>query len=100
MIFTEPRDPRFITIRRGGSLSDANHRLLALWAATCAEHVLHYFEEALPGDDRLRHALAQNRAWVRGEITMREALKVSAARAAARDVSGAAKYAAYAAAKP
>ncbi|WP_395848421.1 putative immunity protein [Cystobacter fuscus] len=27
-------------------MSDANHRLLALWAAACAEHVLHFLEEA------------------------------------------------------
>src|SRR6185369_9403183 len=40
MILPKIRDPRFITIRRGGTLIDENHRLLALWAATCAEHVL------------------------------------------------------------
>jgi immunity protein 5 of polymorphic toxin system len=99
MIFVEPRDPRFITFRRGGTLSDANHRLLAVWAATCAEHVRHIFEDVSPSDDRLRQALEQNRAWVRGEVTMRQALKVSAARAAARDASGGAKFAAYAAAQ-
>lgn len=99
MIFTEPRDPRLITVRRGGSLSDADHRLLALWAATCAAHVLHLFESAAPDDERPRRALEQNRRWVRGEITMREALRDSAARAAARDVAGAARFAAYAAAQ-
>ena len=99
MIFTEPRDPRFITIRRGGTLTDDNHRLLAVWAATCAEHVLPLFETARPGDDRVRHALAQNRAWVRGELTMRQALNASSARAAARDTSGAPKFVAYAAAQ-
>lgn len=96
MIFVEPRDPRFITIRRGGSLTDENHRLLAIWAATCAEHVLPIFEAAAPGDTRVRDTLEQNRAWVRGEVTMREALKASYARAAAREVSGGAKFAAYA----
>lgn len=40
MILPKVRDPRFITIRRGGTLSDDHHRLLALWAAACAEHVL------------------------------------------------------------
>ncbi len=44
MIFSQPRDPRFITIRRGGTLSEANHHLLAIWAAKCAEHVLPLFE--------------------------------------------------------
>lgn len=99
MIFTEPRDPRFITIRRGGTLSDANHRRLGLWAAICVEHVLPLFEEAMPGDDRPRRAIELNRAWVRGEITMRQALTASDSRSAARDASGAAKYVAYAAAQ-
>ena len=47
MILPKDRDPRFITIRRGGTLTDSNHHLLALWAAACAEHVLHLFESAL-----------------------------------------------------
>jgi hypothetical protein len=98
MIFSEPRDPRFITIRRGGSLTDDHHHLLALWAATCAEHVLHLFEEAQPSDSRPRHAIEQARAWTRGEITMSEARAAAGhAMAAARDLSGAARHAAYAA---
>ena len=40
MILPKDRDPRFITIRRGGTLTDSDHRLLALWAAACGEHVL------------------------------------------------------------
>jgi hypothetical protein len=97
-IFIEPRDPRFITIRRGGTLSDADHRLLALWAAACAEHVLHYFEQAQPKDDRPRRALELTHAWTRGENTMRQAHNTAfTANAAAKDVPGAAKYAAYAA---
>ena len=48
MILPKDRDPRFITIRRGGTLTDADHQLLALWAATCAEHVLPLFESAQP----------------------------------------------------
>src|SRR6266700_3799240 len=98
MIFSEPRDPRLITIRRGGSLTDDHHHLLALWAATCAEHVLHLFEEAQPSDSRPRHAIEQARAWARGEITMSEARAAGGhAMAAARDLSGAARHAAYAA---
>ena len=46
VILPKERDPRFITIRRGGTLTDSDHRLLTLWAATCAEHVLHLFESA------------------------------------------------------
>jgi hypothetical protein len=98
MIFSEPRDPRLITVRRGGTLSDTNHHLLALWAAACAEHVLHCFEEVQPEDDRPRHAIEQARAWVRGEITMSQARTAAGhAMAAARDLSGAARHAAYAA---
>jgi hypothetical protein len=98
MIFSEPRDPRFTTMRRGGSLTDDHHHLLALWAATCAEHVLHLFEEAQPSDSRPRHAIELARAWTRGEITMSEARAAAGhAMAAARDLSGAARHAAYAA---
>ena len=70
MILPKDRDPRFITMRRGGTLTDADHHLLALWAAACAEHVLHFFESAKPADSRPRHAIEQARAWARGEIPM------------------------------
>src|SRR5262245_41252258 len=98
VIFNEIRDPRFITVRRGGTLQDSDHRLLAVWAADCAQHVLHFFEQAQPGDDRPRRAIEQAHAWVQGEITMTQARKAAfAANAAAREVSGAAKEAAHAA---
>lgn len=44
MILGTERDPRLVTIRRGGSLTDGDHQLLALWAADCAAHVLDLFE--------------------------------------------------------
>ncbi|MCW5851345.1 MAG: hypothetical protein KIT87_14825 [Anaerolineae bacterium] len=98
MILPKERDPRFITIRRGGTLTDADHHLLALWAAACAEHVLPLFEAAKPADPRPRHAIEQARAWVRGEITMSQARAAAGhANAAARDLTGAARHAAYAA---
>src|SRR6476660_10019315 len=98
MILPKERDPRFITIRRGGTLTDSDHHLLASWAAACAEHVLHLFEEAVPSDSRPRHAIEQARAWARGEITMSQARTAAGyANAAARDLSGAARHAAYAA---
>src|SRR6187401_874956 len=98
MILPKIRDPRFITVRRGGSLQDDDHHLLAVWAADCAEHVLHHFEEERPGDERPRRALELGRAWARGEITWAEARAAGGqANAAARDLSGAARYAAYAA---
>ena len=98
MILPKERDPRFITIRRGGTLTDSHHRLLALWAATCAEHALHLFESLHPADPRPRRAIAQARAWTRGEITMTQARTAAGhAMAAARDLRGAAREAAYAA---
>src|SRR4026209_1675668 len=98
VIFNEIRDPRFITVRRGGSLQDADHRLLAVWAADCAQHVLHFFEQVQPGDDRPRRAIEQAHAWVRGEITMTQSRAAGGhAMGAARALSGAAREAAYAA---
>ncbi|MFN8534859.1 MAG: hypothetical protein U0556_15085 [Dehalococcoidia bacterium] len=98
MILPKVRDPRFVTIRRGGTLTDADHRLLALWAALCAEHVLVFFESAKPSDPRPRQAIDRARAWVRREISMTEARTAAGyANAAARDLSGASRYAAYAA---
>ena len=70
MILPDVRDPRFVTIRRGGTLTDADHHLLALWAAACAEHVLDLFEAARPEDVRPRAAVEHARAWVRGEVPM------------------------------
>jgi hypothetical protein len=100
VILPDVRDPRLITIRRGGTLTDSDHHLLALWAAACAEHVLHLFQAARPEDPRPRHAIDLARAWVRGEVTMTQA-RTSAghANAAARDLSGAARHAASAAAQ-
>ena len=43
-ILPTERDPRLITLRRGGTLTDDDHRLLADWALRCAEHVQHRFE--------------------------------------------------------
>src|ERR1700687_3265515 len=98
MILPKDRDPRFIALRRGGTLTDSDHHLLASWAAACAEHVLPLFESAKPSDSRPRHAIEQARAWVRGEITMSQARAAGGhAMAAARDLRGAARHAAYAA---
>ena len=98
MIFSDVPDPRLVTIRRGGTLTDEDHHRLAIWAADCADHVLHLFEEARPGDDRPRRANELVRAWVRGEVTWQVARTAAfAANAAAREVSGAAREAAHAA---
>jgi hypothetical protein len=100
MILPKVRDPRFITIRRGGTLTDSDHHLLALWAADCAEHVLGLFEAVRPEDQRPRHAIELARAWTRGEVTMTESRTAAGhANGAARDLSGAPRFAAYAAAQ-
>jgi hypothetical protein len=98
VILPKVRDPRFVTIRRGGTLTDSDHQLLTLWAATCAEHVLDLFESAQPGDPRPHQAIEHARAWVRGEVKMMEARAAGGhAMGAARDLHGAARHAAYAA---
>jgi len=98
VILPEHRDPRFITVRRGGTLTDSDHRLLALWAAACAEHVLHLFEAVQPSDPRPLCAIEQIRAWACGEIGMSQSRAAAGhAMAAARELSGAARHAAYAA---
>ncbi len=98
MILPQIRDKRFITYRRGGTLSDDDHHLLAVWAADCARHVLPCFEEACPGDDRPRRAVESVNAWVCGDITVKQArFAAGASQDAARDnktVSEAARLAA------
>lgn len=87
MILPKIRDKRFITVRRGGLLSDDDHRLLAIWAAQCAKHVLHLFEEACPNDMRPRNAVEAAYAWVNGEIEMMRARDFAGtAQDAAREV--------------
>jgi hypothetical protein len=72
-------------------LDKPDHRSLALWATECAEHVLPYFEEKHPKDNRPRDALEAGRAWARSEIAMGEARAAAlAAHAAARSAGHAA----------
>ena len=76
-------------------LDKRDHGSLVLWAAECAEHVLPYFEEKHPKDNRPRNALESGRWWVRGEISTSEAHAAAfAARAAARNADGGAARAA------
>lgn len=87
MILPKIRDKRFITVRRGGTLSDEDHHLLAIWAAQCAQHVLHYFEDVRPEDNRPCQAIACAHAWVRGEVTMMQARDAAgASQDAAREI--------------
>lgn len=62
-----------------------DRKLLALWAADCAERVLPLFELRRPRDQRPRNAIAAARAWARGEITCGAARSAAiASHAAAR----------------
>ena len=98
MILPAVRDPRLVTVRRGGLLSDDDHRALAVWAAACAEHVLPLFENAVRSDSRPRHAIDGIGAWVRGELPMMKTRALGGhAMGAARPLRGAARFAAYAA---
>lgn len=98
MILPAVRDPRLVSIRRGGLLADADHRLLALWAADCAEHVLELFENLNDDDDRPRAAIEAVRAWTRGETAMMATRAIGGhAMGAARPLRGAARFAAYSA---
>jgi hypothetical protein len=94
-ILPKERDPRLITVRRGGTLTDEDHRLLAGWALVCAEHVLPLFEDLQPGDSRPRDAIEIGRAWIRGEVRMGHAHSAAfQANAAGRGSADPARFAA------
>ncbi len=50
------------------TLSEADRRVVALWAADCAERVLPLFEAETPDDDRVRDGVARARAFGHGEL--------------------------------
>ena len=77
------------------TLSEAERRIVAVWAADCAERVLGLFEAEAPGDTRPRDAIARTRAFGRGELDVAEEIRSRfAGAAAAREVSTAAAAAA------
>ncbi|HEY8590131.1 MAG TPA: hypothetical protein VIL55_11325 [Naasia sp.] len=57
------------------SLSETDRRLVALWAADCAERVLPLFEAEAPDDERPRDAIARARAYGRGELGSAEEIR-------------------------
>jgi hypothetical protein len=98
VILSKVVDPRLVTSRRGGSLTDEDHRLLAAWAALCAEHVLTFFETAQPQDTRPRLAIEAARAWVHSDLSMMSSRAAGGhAMGAARQLTGAPRFAAYSA---
>lgn len=50
------------------SLSEAGRRIVASWAADCAERVLPFFERVSPADPRPRDAIARSRAFALGQL--------------------------------
>ncbi|TFD93411.1 hypothetical protein E3T61_04790 [Cryobacterium lactosi] len=50
------------------SLSENDRRVVAAWAADCAERVLSLFEHEAPGDERARDGIERARAFARGEL--------------------------------
>lgn len=68
------------------TLSEADRRIVAAWAADCAERVLGLFETEAPGDSRPRDAIARLRFFARGELGAGEARRRFVAHAAAREV--------------
>ncbi|WP_226533989.1 putative immunity protein [Microbacterium paraoxydans] len=50
-------------------MTEEDRRRVAVWAADCAERVLHLFEIEAPDDPRARDAIARTRAFARGELT-------------------------------
>jgi hypothetical protein len=76
-------------------LTDADHHLLAEWAAQCTERVLPLFEREAPSDARPRDALVVLRRWIRGEVPMTTAHNTGfIANAAGRGLSDPARFAA------
>ncbi len=57
------------------TLSEADRRIVAAWAADCAERVLGLFEADAPGDARPREAIARARAFARGELGVADEIR-------------------------
>jgi Imm-5 like putative immunity protein len=82
-------------MRSPQTLSVADRRIVAEWAADCAERVLVLFEAEAPGDGRPREAIARTRAFARGELDVAEEIRRRfVAAGAARDAKSPAAVAA------
>ena len=57
------------------TLSEADRRLVAAWAADCVERMLGLFEAEAPDDDRLRALIVRTRAFARGELNTAEEIR-------------------------
>lgn len=84
--------PKFSVTHKDESIVElvrkTDHYTLAVWAIDCVEHVLPYFEEKYPEDNRPRKAIEALRKWIRtGIFKMADVRKAALdAHAAAREV--------------
>lgn len=62
-------------MRSPQTLSEADRRVVAAWAADCAEHVLWIFEDEGSQDDRPRVLIARARAFAAGELNTAEEIR-------------------------
>jgi hypothetical protein len=62
-------------VRSPQTLSETDRRIVAAWAADCAERVLGLFEAEAPDDGRPRDAIARARAFARGELAATEEIR-------------------------
>lgn len=59
--------PIDVAVTSPQTLSEADRRLVAEWAADCAARALPFFETDCPGDERPRALIERARAYARGE---------------------------------
>jgi hypothetical protein len=62
-------------VRSPQTLSEADRRIVAVWAADCAERVLDLFEAEAPDDVRPRELIARTRAFARSELNIGEEIR-------------------------
>jgi hypothetical protein len=76
-------------VRSPQTLSEADRRIVAEWAADCAQRVLQFFETEAPDDARPRDAINGLRDFARGQLRVWPARSLAGhAHAAAREVAG------------
>ena len=63
------------SVRSPQTLGETERRLVAAWAADCAERVLGLFEAENPDDGRPRALIARARAFARGELNLAEEIR-------------------------
>lgn len=69
-------------------IKDTDHKLLAVWAISCAQRVIPFFEDKYPTDRRPRYALETLQKWIDTGIFRMEVIRKASlsSHAAAREV--------------